>query len=60
MLLYGLHDRQLERIIDWYTSRTAADLELATILNDEPEWMEQQLEIGRVDFSEADVGVERA
>jgi hypothetical protein len=49
----------VERVVEWYTSREAAEHELATILNDEPEW-EAELEIVRVDFDGAGVRVERA
>jgi hypothetical protein len=59
VLLYGLHDRQIERVVEWYTSREAAERELAVILADEPEWVEL-LEVVRVDFDGAGVRVERA
>jgi hypothetical protein len=59
VLLYGLHDRQIARVVEWYTSREAAERELAVILSDEPEWVEK-LEIVRVDFGGAGVRVERA
>ena len=59
MLLFGLHDRQLERIVDWYTSRERAEAGIAVILRDEPEW-EVLLEIVSVDFGGAGVRVKRA
>jgi hypothetical protein len=57
VLLYGLHDRQIERVVEWYTSREAAERELAIILNDEPEWVEL-LEIVRVEVGGATFQVE--
>jgi hypothetical protein len=59
VFLYGLHDRQIERIVKWYTSREAAQAELAAALRDEPGWV-TKLEIVRVDFDGAGVRVERA
>jgi hypothetical protein len=59
MFLYGLHDQQIERIVEWYTSREAAEAELAAVLNDEPGWV-TKLEVVRLDFDGADVRVERA
>ena len=59
MLLYGLLDRQLERVVEFYVSREAVERERAVILADEPEW-EAELEIVRVDFGGAGVQVERA
>jgi hypothetical protein len=47
---YALHDRQLERVVEWYTSLEAAQRELETILGDEPEWLDQ-LEIVSVDLA---------
>jgi hypothetical protein len=58
VLLYGLHDRQLERIVEWYTSREAAEREIAVILADEPEGADL-LDVVLVDFSELGVRVER-
>jgi hypothetical protein len=48
------HEEQAERHL-----REAADLELATILNDEPQWA-PELEMVLVDFSGAGFRVERA
>jgi hypothetical protein len=57
MLFYGLHDRQLASVVEWYTSREAADAERATILCDEPQWA-STLEIVLVEFTGAGVQVE--
>jgi hypothetical protein len=59
VLLYGLHDRQLERIVEWYTSREAAELELASLLDGEPDWA-PNLEVVKVELGGAGVQVERA
>jgi hypothetical protein len=59
VLLYGLLDRQLERVVEFYVSREAAERELAVLLRDEPEWVEL-LEVVRVDFGGAGLRVERA
>jgi hypothetical protein len=56
---YGLNDRQIQRAVEWYTSREATEAECAVILADEPEWVEL-LEIVRVQFGGAGVRVERA
>ena len=56
---YSLHDRQLQRVVEFYVSREAAEQERAIILTDEPGW-EPELEIVRVDFGGAGVRVERA
>jgi hypothetical protein len=58
VLLYGLHDRQLERIVEWYTSREAAEREIAVILADAPEGADL-LDVVLVDFSGPGVRVER-
>jgi hypothetical protein len=59
VLLHGLLDRQLERVVEFYVWREAAERELAVLLRDEPGW-EAELAIVRVDFGGAGVRVERA
>jgi hypothetical protein len=56
---YGLLDRDLDEVIEFYPSREAAERELAEILADEPGWVEK-LEIVLVDFSGAEAAVTRS
>lgn len=50
MLFYGLLDRELAEVIEFYPSREAAEAELREILADEPGWV-ARLEIVLVDFA---------
>jgi hypothetical protein len=59
VILYGLHDRQIERIVEWYTSLEAAEAELAVLLANQPESVEL-LEVVLVDFDGAGARVEPA
>jgi hypothetical protein len=57
VLFYGLLDRQLERVVEFYVSREGAERKRAVILADEPGWAEL-FEIVRVDFGGAGVRVQ--
>ena len=50
MRFYGLLDREHAEVIEFYAIREVADQELAEILDDEPDCVEQ-FEIVIVDFS---------
>ena len=49
MLFYGLLDRELQEVIEFYPSKEAAEAELQEILGDEPGWV-TKLEVVVVDF----------
>jgi hypothetical protein len=38
MLWWGIHDRSIERVIEFFVSRDGAEETLEEILGDEPEW----------------------
>ena len=40
MLLFGLLERRLQEIVEWYGSRDEADEALRRVLEDEPEWVD--------------------
>lgn len=52
MEFFALHDRELERLVEVYTSLEAAQRELETILGEDPDWA-GHLEIVRVDVTKA-------
>lgn len=49
MIFYGLLDREIAEVIEFYPSREAAEAELREILADEPGWI-AKLEVVAVDF----------
>lgn len=49
MIFYGLLDHELHEVIEFYTSREAAEAELREILGDEPGWV-TKLQVVAVDF----------
>ena len=53
MVFYGLHDRWLNEVIEFYPSQEAARTELNEILADEPGWQDF-LEIVLVDLGGAE------
>jgi hypothetical protein len=59
VVFYGLLDRRIAEVIEFYPAREPAERKLAEILADQPGWGEI-LEIVRVEFDGADVRVERA
>ena len=56
-MFWGLLDRQIAEVVDFYLSREQAEAERETIIADEPEW-ESTLQVVRVDFRGPAVRVE--
>ncbi len=56
MQFYGLHDRDLAEIVEFYASLEDADRELREIVHDEPDWT-GRYGIVLADFSVAEVTI---
>jgi hypothetical protein len=50
MVFYGLADKSLDAVIEFYASEDQATRDLATILRDEPDW-ESILSVVRVEYA---------